>query len=288
MYRRITTRFCESINTETYHSFIVRENDVAIKTSYSYISVTDIAIAKCNLVADSYKVLGSIAIGKVVDRGVNVNNIYEGHRAIVYPIHSPHYLYTLGGAQDIIVIDQKYAKVVEFNSYNDLEIGIIATLSVDKEFIDYVKGKDIVLIGDDISLIVFAYYASKYSCRIGITSRSLDVGVAKAEHISLYSTTRLFDVLVIASTDPATLCLAVRNLANNNASLLLYPYLQNMISGSCIKDNNISINVISFGDIDIGLEVFETYRDVLVKRIKVIDIDHIPKSFTVPIFIRFS
>lgn len=289
MYRRVVVNFCNSIEIERFYTTIINNNDIAIRTSYSYLSVADIALSNCYLVANQRKSLGSIAIGKVVDKGVNVSGIYEGVRVVVFPINSPQYLETSGGAQDIVVVDQSYAKVVELKSYSDLEVLIIAALSVEGELIEYIKGKDVLLIGNDISLAAFAYYASKYSCRVGIIPKQFpDLGLAKAEHISLYDKSRQFDVVVVATANPVYVRLATRNMLKNRDSMvILYPHTHNLLHGICTK-YNVRIRSMAFGDIDIGLKVFESYRDTIMSKIKAFDMNQLPKNITEPLFIKFS
>lgn len=289
MYRRVVVNFCSSVDVERFSTVMVENNDIAVKTSYSYISVTDIALTNCYLVAHQRKVLGSIAVGKVIDRGVNIRDIYEGSKVIVYAIQSPRYLYTLGGAQDVVVIEHENTVVAEPKDYKDLELLIIATLSIKKELIDDIKGKDVLLIGEDISLTSFAYYTSKYSCRIGVVPKCFPyTDIVKGEHISLYNTNRFFDVVVVATSDPLCVCLALKKLAKyENSMAILYPYTYNILGGLCLR-NNIRFRTIVFGDISTGIEVFEAYKNLIVNKLNVVNVDRLPKKISKPLLIEFS
>uniref|UniRef100_A0A7C2V9C6 Uncharacterized protein n=1 Tax=Ignisphaera aggregans TaxID=334771 RepID=A0A7C2V9C6_9CREN len=291
MYRRISVNFCGDILVDVFSSFMLRSNEVAIKVSHSYLSVTDVAFSKCSLVASNRKALGSIAIGRVVDRGVSVEDVSEGSRAIGFVLMSPYYTSNLGGAQDIAVIDQYFVREVKMDVYTDLEALLIAGLSVSKDVVDELKGKDVVLIGEDISLLTFAYYAQKYSCKVGIVPRYMFLGakIVKGEHISLHSVKKTFDVVVLAVSDPAIACLAAKNLSKTKGSMLiLYPGTQRFLPSICVDQDDAKIKVMGLGDLDLGIKVFEEYRDLLIQSLRILKPEELPKRLDKPSVIRFA
>ncbi|MEM0371542.1 MAG: hypothetical protein QXK54_03995 [Ignisphaera sp.] len=288
MYTRIITRFCNSIHLEKYPVVMIRRNELAIRISYSYLSVSDICIANCFLVASSHKPMGSISIGRVIHRGVDVENIYEGMRVALFPINSPLYLETLGGAQEVAVIDHHYVKSAELRNYNDIETMLIAALSVEGGAVDLVKGKDVLIIGNDISILTFAYYASRYSCRIGIIPKlTINSKVLKGEHVSLHNSDRKFETIIVATPDPMAICLAIKNLATHKATIVLYPHLHKLLNGICINNKEVKIITIALGDMQIGAEVFENFKEFLMKEITIVDPEDLTKHISRPLILRF-
>lgn len=289
MYRRAIVNFCGSIFLEKFSITMIKSSEIALKVLYSYFSIADAAFVCCNLVAKERKVLGSIAIGKVVDKGVAVEDINEGSRAIAFLINSPQYTRSLGGIQDLVVVDREYVKVVELKNYSDLELLAIAALSVDRELIEYLKGRDVALVGEDLSILTFAYYATRYSCRVGIVPRhTLRFNLVKGEHISLYNSSKLFDVLILATHEPAIACLAIKNLLKGKEpTVILYPYTQNFLSSICIKDNMV-VKSIALGDTEIGVKVFEEHKNIIMSKLKILDLESLPKYPVEPLFIKLG
>jgi len=267
---------------------MIRRNELAIRISYSYLSVSDICIANCFLVASSHKPMGSISVGRVIHRGVDVENIYEGMRVVLFPINSPRYLETLGGAQEVAVIDHHYVKPAEFKNYSDIETMLIAMLSVESDVVDLVKGKDILIMGNDISLLTFAYYASRYSCRIGtIPKLTINSKVLKGEHVSLHNSDKKFETIVVATPDPTAICLAIKNLAAHKATIILYPQLNKLLNGICINNKEIRMATIGLGNMQIGIEIFENFKEFLMKEITIIDHEDLTEHVSRPLILRF-
>lgn len=289
MYRRAVVNFCGDILLEKFSVAMIKSSEVALRVSYSYFSVADIAFTQCNLVARERKALGSIVVGKTVDKGVAVEDINEGSRAIAFLVNSPQYIYSLGGAQDVVVVDREYVKVVELKNFSDLELLVIAALSVNRELIDYLRGRDVVLVGEDLSILTFAYHALRYSCRVGIVPRyTLRLNVIKGEHISLYNSNRSFDVLVLTTYEPAVACLAIKNLLKGiEPIVIMYPYTQHFLGSMCIKDN-IVVRSIALGDIEVGMKIFEEHKDIILSKLKVFDLENLPKYTTEPLFVKLS
>lgn len=289
MYRRAVVNFCGELSLERFPVVMIRSSEVVLRTSYSYLSVTDLALVYCNLVAKDRKPLGSIAVGRVVDKGVAVEGISEGSRAVAFLLSSPYYTYSLGGIQDLVVVDRGYVRVAELKNYSDLELTVIATLSIDRELLDYLKGRDVALIGEDLSILTFAYYASKHSCRIGLVPQyTLKLNIVKGEHVSLYNTSRPFDTIVLTTPEPAVACLATKNLLKNKGSTVIaYPYTWGFLGSICIK-NDLVIKSIALGDIEVGIRVFEEYKNAVMSKLKVYDLESLPKHPTEPLFVRLS
>lgn len=290
MYRRAIVNFCGAISIDNFDFFMIRSNEVALKSLYSYVSVADVAIANCYIVGDARKPLGSISVGRVIERGVDVEDVHEGSRAIAFPIHSPQFLYTDGALQDVVVTERDLVKVAELEGYNDLEALLIAALSVTKDLIEYIKGRDVILIGNDLSLTTFAFYASRYSSRIGLVpslSKGLDIDVG--EHVSLYKKHREFDTIVIATADPSGLCLAIKNLSKDRGStLIVYPYIHQILNSICIRSRDIEMKTLRLGDIGIGIEVFEAVKERLIRRVSVVSIDELQKGVSKPLIVKLG
>ncbi|MEM4789278.1 MAG: hypothetical protein QXM55_05565 [Ignisphaera sp.] len=289
MYRKAIVLFCGDINIEKFSSIAIKKNEVAIKTSYTYFSVADIAFNSCNLVAKDRKTLGSITVGKIVDLGVGVKDLSEGSRVIAFIVNSPQYKNTLGGAQDVIVIEHNYVRAVKLVEYSDEELLLLATLSIDKEVIDYLKGKDVLLVGNDISVLSFAHYAQKYSCKLGVISKyTINISnFVKCDHVSLYDNSKSFDTIVIASPDPVVVCLTIKNFTKEKGSkVIMYPHINNLLRGRCIENNEISIKIAYLGDIEVGIEVFKAYGDKLLNQVKVVKLEHLPKQISEPLIIK--
>ncbi|MEM1526164.1 MAG: hypothetical protein QW775_03835 [Ignisphaera sp.] len=289
MYKKATVFFCGDIHIEKFSSVMIKKNEVAIKTSYTYFSTADIAFNSCNLVAKDHKTLGSISVGKIVDVGTEVKDLNEGSKAIAFVVQSPQYIYSLGGAQDVIVVEHNYVKAVKLTEYNDEELLLLAALSIDKEAIDYLKGKDVLLVGNDIAILTFAYYAQKYSCKLGVISKyTINISdVVKGDHVSLYDNSKSFDTIVIASSDPVVVCSSLRNFVKEKGSkVILYPHMHNLLRGRCIKNNEISIKIANLGNIEVGIEVFKAYRDNLLNQVKIVELEHLPKQVAEPLIVK--
>lgn len=290
MYRKAFSIFCGDVHLGRYSSILLKRNEVLIKTSYAYISVTDIALNNCELIAKNVKTLGSVAVGKVVDVGVDVDDVVPGSRAVVFAINNLHYMDYFGVAQDLVNSEKEYVKVVKLGEYEDKELLIIASLSVDMSILELLKGRDVMLIGEDISIITFAHYAQKYSCRIGIVPRYTIplLNTVGTEHVSIYNSYKDFDVIVIATHDPLPICLSVKNFAKERGSkVIVYPHMQKNLAITCTKSKDIFIETISLGDIGVGVEVYNAYRSAISRMVKVIDVDNIPAKVKEPLIIRF-
>lgn len=289
MYIRVITRFCNSIVLDRYPVVMIKRNELAVRTSYTYISVTDASILKCAIVASFHKPIGSIAVGQVIHSGVDVNDVHEGMRVALFPINSPYYLDTVGGAQEISVIDRLYVKPIEFKNYNDLEATIISALSVKKDIIDVIKGKEIAVVGNDLSLLPFAYYSSQYSSGLNLVAKYSKelIDMIKGGHISLYNSSKKFDVVVIASSDPMAVCLSVKNLASCRTTIVLYPYLSKLLNNICINGKDINIVTMSFGDMKQGIEIYEYFKELIRKEINVIELKDFKGDVDKPLFLKF-
>jgi hypothetical protein len=289
MYRRLVVTYCGDIYLEKYSSILLKSKEVLIKTSYTYLSVADIALNNCELVAKGRKVLGSIAVGKVIDIGVAVNDVISGSRAVIFAINSVDYLDTFGCAQDLFSVEKDFIKIVKLSEYNDKELLILAILSVDKDILEVLKGGDILLIGEDISILSFAHYAKRYSCRVGIVPQfTLHLlNTIGTEHISIYNSPKNFDVIVLATHDPLLMCLTVKKFAKDRGSkVIVYPHMYKSMAFSCINSSNISIETVGFGDIEVGIEIFDTYRDSISKLFKVFEVNNVPMKNSNPLIVK--
>jgi hypothetical protein len=289
MYRRIMVPYCGNIHLEKYSSVLVENGEVLVRTSYAYLSVADIALNNCVLVGGERKVLGSIAVGRVVDTGVDVDDIVSGSRVIVFTVNSSNYIDKIGGAQDMLSVRRDIVKIIKLDEYSDRDVLVLATLSIIKDLIDYIKGVDVVLIGEDISILTFAYYAKKYSCRVGVVPKHTIqfLSTVGTEHVSVYSSEKRFDVIILATHDPFLMCFAVKRFTKTkNSVVIMYPHMYRSLAFPCIEGVDITIKTMSFGDFDVGIEVFNAYKDSIQKMIKIMELDSIRTKVKEPLIVK--
>ncbi|MEL9939578.1 MAG: hypothetical protein QW632_03350 [Ignisphaera sp.] len=277
MYQRVVVPYCGKPATKKYSGFIIGRNEVAVDISYVYMSVADEALINCMLVAQtSESVLGFAGVGKVIGVGLNVSDVREGDRVIVYADNS-------GVAQSIHIADRRVLIPFNAKGFNDLEALIIAVFSVSKDLVESVKGTNVLIVGKDLSIMPFALESQLNSSKMyTVPSHTLWPDIVKGEHISVYDTSPLYDVAVVATYDPLVLSLILR-MAKEGATIILHPLLMPLAKFMEFKpSSNISLKSMKFGDISNGIQVYEKLKEIANSRIKPLDISTYLEKLTHP------
>ena len=272
MYKRLVSIFCGQPKLLDYYMNPIRKGEVLIKIFGVYFSFIDRGIALCKLVSkDSLRVLGTAGMGKVVGVGISVDPLLEGKIVITSPICKcliP--IEQDGPAQTYYAISEECIAIVPQQYHDDPLAVVLSPLSIARELLEELKGAEVLLVGEDLSLLTFATYAQKYSSRILIIPKhTMWSDIIKGDHISLFDNTRKCDVIVIASDDPYVIELTITK-ARELSTIIMHPataYLTNMrilATGRSLK-----IKTMLFGDLSVGIDIYETYRSLLFERLGV-------------------
>lgn len=247
-------------------------------------------MSKCFTVSKDYKrVLGAIAIGKVVGIGVGVQGVSEGSRVIVFPVSAGAPIEIDGACQSIYSIDIKYVLEASQKAFNDLEMLFIASLSIHKKVLDTIKGLSTLIVGNDISILPFAYYSMLYSSKFAIIPRyTLWPELVKGEHVSIYNG-RKFDAVILASPDPLVNNIILKSYRDTSIIIIHPSILSTLRSDSLLHpDAEKRILTMKFGDIATGIEVFNIYREHLIKNVELLNFNSISKSIKAPLIIQIN
>ncbi|MEM0026507.1 MAG: hypothetical protein QXT53_01045 [Ignisphaera sp.] len=266
MYQRIVVPYCGKPVVKKYSGFIIGRSEIAVNISYVYMSIADEALTKCMLIAQTSEfAMGFVGMGRVIGVGVNVSNIREGDKVIVYASSN-------GVAQSIHIADSKAFTSFNAKGFNDLEALIIATFSISKDLVKTVEGANVLIVGKDLSIMPFALESQLTSSKIyTIPNYTLWPDIVKGEHISIYDANPLYDVAVIATYDPLVLSLIPR-MAKERATIIIHPQLMTLVRLMEFKSSSgILLRPMVFGDISNGIQVYEKLKDVIISRIKPLD-----------------
>uniref|UniRef100_A0A7C5Z0G1 Uncharacterized protein n=2 Tax=Ignisphaera aggregans TaxID=334771 RepID=A0A7C5Z0G1_9CREN len=291
MFKKVTVNYCGDIAVTEYFGSVVKEKELLIEIKYVYMSIADEALNQCNIIAKDYRrTLGSIAVGKVVRSGIGVQDIFEGSRVLVFPIANNAPIEFDGACQSIYNIGAEYVIASSQKAFNDLEMLFIATLSIHRKILNNIKGLSTLIVGNDISILPFAYYSMLYSPKFAIIPQyTLWPDILKSEHVSPYNSNRKFDVVVLASSDPLINNIVLKSYQDAtiiiiHPSVLPMIKLSNMLSSYSEKH----VIVMKFGDIGTGIEIFNAFKENLTKRINLIKVDYIPKNIKTPLIIQVA
>lgn len=234
--------------------------------------------------------LGTIAIGKVAGIGVGVQGISEGSRVIVFPVSANAPIEVDGACQSIYSVDIKYVLEASQKAFNDLEMLFIASLSIHKKVLDTIKGLSTLIVGNDISILPFAYYSMLYSSKFAIIPRyTLWPELVKGEHVSIYNNGRKFDAVILASPDPLVNNIILKSHRDASIIIIHPSILSTLRSDSLLHpDAEKRILTMKFGDIATGIEVFNVYREHLIKKVELLNFNSISKSIRAPLIIQIS
>lgn len=290
-YRKVIVHYCGEAFVTDYSGFLLREREVLVEVKYVYMSIADEALTRCFIVSNDYKrVLGSIAIGKVVRIGTGIQGIFEGDRVIVFPLSGRAPVDIDGAGQEMYSVNERYVLESSQKAYNDIEMLLIATLSIHRKMLENVKGLSTLVVGNDLSILPFVYYSTLYSPRFAIVPQyTLWPEVIKGEHVSMYNSGKKFDVIILASSDPLVSNIILRNY-QDASTIIIHPSISSILRMSNLlsSEDDKHIMTMRFGDIGIGIEVFNTFRDHLIKRIDVVKINSISKSIKAPLIVQIN
>lgn len=291
MYRRAVVHYCGDVIVENYSGVLLKRNEVLVEVGYVYMSIADEALTHCFTVSRSSKaVLGSIAVGRVLRTGVEFHGVSEGDRVIVFPIMGLAPIEIDGACQSVYGIDAKYILESSQKAFSDLEMLYIAILSIHRKQLDLVKGVNTLIIGNDLSLLPFAHYSTMYASRLAIIPRyTLWPEIIKGEHVSMYNNDRRFDVVVLASSDPLASNVILKRF-QEASTLIIHPSLSFTLRFSGVSPLNSDKHIIpmKFGDIALGIEIYNEFREHITKRVRVVGMDDVPKTVKSPLVVQIS
>jgi len=290
MYRRLVINYCGIPKIEEYRAVMIRKSQILVNITHTLYSIVDDALSRCWIVATGFKrVLGSIGIGKIVEKSFDINDLEIGSRALLFPINHGAPIDIDGAAQEMYTADYDIVRLANMKMYTDVEVLLIGSLSIDRNILDLVRGARTLIVGRDPSILSFIYYASLYSSSISIIPKyTYAISNVKLSHESLFSRDKTFDVVILAIHDQYVIDLVLNNFGINSSIIILYPSIVNTI-GSSLRGlmKNITIVPMRFGDLRIGEEVYNSIKNDL--KINVIDIEKFStKSIGVPTILRFK
>ncbi len=290
MYRRLVINYCGTPKIEEYRAVMIRKSQVLINVTHTLYSIADDALSRCWIVASDFKrALGSIGIGKIIEKSFDINNLEIGSRVLLFPINRGAPIDIDGAAQEMYTADYDIVKLANMKIYTDVEILLIGSLSIDKNILDLLRGVRTLIVGKDPSILSFIYYASLYSSNISIIPKyTYAINNVKLSHESLFSRDKTFDVVVLAIHDQYVIDLVLNNFGVNSSIIILYPSIISTI-GSSLRGlmKNITIVPMRFGDLRIGEEVYNNIKNNL--KINIIDIEKFStKSIGIPTILRLK
>ncbi len=290
MYRRLVINYCGTPKIEEYRAVMIRKSQVLINVTHTLYSIADDALSRCWIVASDFKrALGSIGIGKIIEKSFDINNLEIGSRVLLFPINRGAPIDIDGAAQEMYTADYDIVKLANMKIYTDVEILLIGSLSIDKNILDLLRGVRTLIVGKDPSILSFIYYASLYSSNISIIPKyTYAINNVKLSHESLFSRDKTFDVVVLAIHDQYVIDLVLNNFGVNSSIIILYPSIISTIGGSLRGlMKNITIVPMRFGDLRIGEEVYNNIKNNL--KINIIDIEKFStKSIGIPTILRLK
>ncbi|MCX8168200.1 MAG: hypothetical protein N3D82_04150 [Ignisphaera sp.] len=262
-----------------------------MEVKYVYMSIADEALTHCFMVSkDGKRTLGSIAVGRVLRTGVESRNISEGDRVTVFPIlgHAP--IEIDGACQSVYSIDTKYVLESSQKAFSDLDMLYIAALSINREQLNSVKGVSTLIVGNDLSLLPFMYHSMLYASRLAIIPKyTLWPEIVKGEHVSIYDSSRRFDTIILASSDPLVNDIILKNF-REASTIIIHPSISSMLrfDNSLLFNSDKHILSIKFGDIASGIEIYSEFKECISKRVKLTNIDDVPKNIKSPLIVQIS
>ncbi len=290
MYRRLVTNYCGTPRIEEYKAVMIRKSQILINVTHALYSIADEALSKCLIVATDFKrVLGSIGIGKIVEKSFDVNDLDIGSRALLFPINHGAPIDMDGAIQEMYSVEHDVVKLANMKMYTDVEALLIGSLSIDKNILDLLRGARILIVGRDLSILSFIYYASLYSSSLSIIPKyTLAINNVKLSHESLFNKDKIFDIVVLAIHDQYVINLVLSSFGINSSILILYPTVMSAIGSSLRRlTKNVTIVPMRFGDLRMGEEVYNNIKNNL--KINTINVEKFPpKSMEAPIILRFK
>jgi len=250
----VVTWYCGPPQIEYSNAYIMRRGYVFVDVSTVYISVGDKAVALCRSVYPGKYVYGMAIRGVVLDVGVGVDKSIVG-RAVV-GISGCTY-----GCCGLMLgeVEARYVWELPKELRDDAYVVALGPLSITEEVLRIVDGANVLLIGEDISLLSFWWRAQQKSARISVATKFTPIYKSmKADHVSLLDSEKKYDVVVVASSNPLAVNLAPRAL-KDCGTLVLHPSIKDMLlyaPSGCVE-----VKLMKFGDFASAYRLYTNIED---------------------------
>jgi len=260
LHTSVVTWYCGPPEIEYSDAYIMRRGYVYVDVSAVYMSVGDRAVALCRRVYPGKYIYGMAVRGVVLDVGVGVDRSIIG-RAVV-GISGCTY-----GCCGLMMgeVEAQYVWELPRELRDDVYAVALGPLSVAEEVLRIVDGANVLLIGEDISLLPFWWRAQQKSARISVATKFTPIYKSmKADHVSLLDSEKKYDVVVVASSNPLAINLASRAL-KDCGTLVMHPSIKDMLlytSSGCVE-----VKLVKFGDFASAYRIYtnieSSVKDVL-------------------------
>jgi len=237
----VVTWYCGPPQIEYSDAYFMRRGYVYVDVSTVYMSVGDKAVALCRSVYPGKYVYGMAIRGVVLDVGVGVDKSIIGRTVV----GMSGCVYGCCGLM-LGEVEVQYVWELPKELRDDAYAVALGPLSVAEEVLRIVDGANILLIGEDISLLSFWWRAQQKSARISVATKFTPIYRSmKADHVSLFDSEKKYDVVVVASSNPLAVNLALRAL-KDCGTLIIHPSIKDMLlytSSECVE-----VKLMKFGD----------------------------------------
>ena len=267
LYKQIVCTYCGEPRLSKGVS-LVEKDHVLIKVFYVLFTEVDRAITKCILITSSNRrVLGSIAVGRVIDVGPEADSHLHDKLVITLPFccNALIPIDMDGPAQEFYSISSKCVNVVPRTLLDDPLSPITRIFSIDEELLDIIRGREVLLLGDSLAIAAFYSYSIREASLVAtVRLTTPTIFAPSAEQISIDSG-RKFDVVVALGLD-YTLCYLVRKFCGDRCYIITYPYLSKLLRLEV--DRSCRINILRFNNLSLGLSLLNSLRHVIEKSVK--------------------
>ncbi|NPA97492.1 MAG: hypothetical protein GXO32_07830 [Crenarchaeota archaeon] len=263
MYKRLESIFCGYIRVSDALPYMER-GELLIRPSLAVLTEVDRAVAECIAVCIDRLALGSSAIGKVIDTGVGVDPTLEGKRVCVRPWCGLAPVERDGFAQEVARVPEECVEAVP-REVSDVDAAISMFLAVSEEQLEEITAREVLVIGRDPIILPFAMRAKKLASRVFSVPSETPV----ARHLGIEATSitgrRSFDVVVVASLDPAVVNASL-SMCRDGCVALVHPIALHL--GIARPRASCRIEAIELENLARGLRMLREARPIALKLFK--------------------
>ncbi len=270
MYKQVYTRFCGDYSIREYIPRPVGSRDILLEVWAFATTFIDYSVKCCNLIVSGDRGLGSTCIGRIVEQGVLVDEQFIGSIAVLKPsIDSIPVIDFDGCATELVTISINNIEIVPQHYCRNLYAMFAPLLSIPKKYMELLKGRDVLILGFDISTILFSYYASKNSSRVYTFSKY--VLWPKYFRFHYVSPTNIdlikkIDVVVTLGSSPIMIEFALRFLRDRGIVIAHPIDVKHFIID---RPRDLKLYTLRYSDLSIGLKNLELFRNIIESEVKV-------------------
>ncbi len=268
LYKRLVTRFCGCIELQESSEILIEQGNVLIKTFAVLFTFVDRAVLHCRALCTTLSgTLGTSAMGRVLARGIGVDEPIEGRMVVVDPTcPGLRPIESDGCASELLIVPRNCIEFVPPARGRDPLTLLAKNLSVDRGVLELLEGVDLLVVGEDLSLITVAMHGARNAARMcTVPKHVLWPDVVVGEHVSLLDSSRKFDVVYVATSDPYVARLAVAKL-REGGKLIVHPLTKRLLWLDAFP-SKIDIVELRYGALREGLKILDNLRGLLAKRV---------------------